>query len=266
MIKKCREQDRQSVLEYLYTEAAYNIFIIGDIEHFGFDKDFQQIYIEEENNVIKAVLLRYNKNAVYYTDDPHFNPDFMAIVNDYELSYFNGKYDVMKHVEPYIPAFKAKRSYFCSTNKNQLKLEKPHHPLVKKLTDNLNDIERLFDLLHHISEFNYDEVEKENFVENKRKSLEMGSTYFIEEDGLIVSSVTVTAETTINGMVVAVATHSDYRQRGYATALMKQLMYEYLVEKNKDLCLFYDNPKAGHIYLSLGFEPIGKWSMFHKEK
>jgi len=265
MIRICSEKDRKWILDYLYQDAAYNIFFIGDIEHFGFDSDFQQVYVEEEQNVIKAVFLRYRDNGVYYTKEPYFNPELTKLIDHHQLIHLSGKTELMDIVDPYIPNFEKQQTYFCATDRKKLKIEKPSSGIVKKMTSNIRDIERLYQLLHLITEFGYHSQTLESFIDAKLKSISMGNTYFIEEDGIIVSTVAVTAETTINGMVVAVATHPDYRNKGYATILMKQLIYDYLVEKKKDLCLFYNNPKAGHIYISLGFEPIGQWSMYHKK-
>ncbi len=94
----------------------------------------------------------------------------------------------------------------------------------------------------------------------------MGVTLFIEEAGKVVSSVATTAETTKSAMVVSVATKEEARNKGYASALMMELMKEYLINKNKELCLFYDNPSAGKIYHRLGFETIGTWDMYKKKR
>ena len=42
MIRKLTETDRVEVLKYLYKSPSLNIFIIGDIENFGFEVDFQE--------------------------------------------------------------------------------------------------------------------------------------------------------------------------------------------------------------------------------
>ncbi len=43
MIRKLTENDRSNVLNYLYQDSSYNIFIIGDIEAFGFNKEWQAL-------------------------------------------------------------------------------------------------------------------------------------------------------------------------------------------------------------------------------
>ncbi len=44
MIRKLVEKDREKLLSYLSAEPAINIFIIGDVEQFGFDSDFQELW------------------------------------------------------------------------------------------------------------------------------------------------------------------------------------------------------------------------------
>ena len=87
------------------------------------------------------------------------------------------------------------------------------------------------------------------------------ASVFIEEDDIIVATAATTADTTKSAMIVGVATHPDYRKKGYASALVHFLMKEYLEHQKKSVCLFYDNPKAGAIYLRLGFEYMGTWTM-----
>ena len=93
--------------------------------------------------------------------------------------------------------------------------------------------------------------------------LSMGVTYYIEENGSIISTAATTAETTINAMVIGVATIKKARNKGLASKIMIHLIKEYLT-KGKYLCLFYDNPAAGVIYKRLGFKEIDMWVMANK--
>jgi predicted GNAT family acetyltransferase len=130
-----------------------------------------------------------------------------------------------------------------------------------KRVETTEDIIKLYELMVQIEEFGIKHKDKESFIESTEKALEMGVKYCIEEDGKFVSTVATTADTTINAMVIGVATIPGYRNKGYASILMTHLMDEYINKKNKSLCLFYDNPSAGKIYLRLGFKDIGSWVM-----
>ncbi len=51
MIKQCTAQDKDMLMPYLRQEAAYNTFMLADIEDFGFDEKFQTDYYPEERGL-----------------------------------------------------------------------------------------------------------------------------------------------------------------------------------------------------------------------
>jgi predicted GNAT family acetyltransferase len=260
MIRLLTEKDRKSVLEYLYKDLSFNIFPIGDIEAFGFDKKFQRIYadFDEDNNYL-SVFLRYKEHAVFSSHTSIFNQDYLTIFKNDSFESFSGKEETINLIKPFLKQFNYRKMYFCEAKTIKHKLD--INPNYIKEVKTKKECEMLFDLLSKIKEFGYVKITKKQFVENKLLSIEMGKTFYIKEDDKIVSSVAVTAETTKNAMVVAVATDENYRGRGYATLLLLNLMDIYINQKKKQLCLFYDNPSAGKIYLRLGFDNIGLWTM-----
>ena len=46
MMKKVSKQDHEQVMAFLSEEPSINLFIIGDIEAFGYDTDFQELWAE----------------------------------------------------------------------------------------------------------------------------------------------------------------------------------------------------------------------------
>ncbi len=264
MIRKLTQKDQNQVLEYLYKESAYNIFIIGDIEAFGFDKEWQTLYGEfDESNEYLSVLLFYRDNVVYYSHEDIFNLEYLSILNQRVFKFMSGKEALMVLMQPYFPDFKLKPMYFCKAT--TLDEDKFFNYSNVKVLSTTEDCSKLYDLLATVKEFGIYKDSREDFITSKLNSINMGVTYFIEENNKIVATVATTAETTTNAMVVAVATHQEYRKKGLASKLMTYLMKEYFDNRQKELCLFYDNPNAGKIYLKLGFKDFGKWAMMNKE-
>ena len=262
MIRKLTNEDRKEVLTYLYQDPSLNIFIIGDIEAFGFNQDFQSIYAEfNEDNAYISVLLFYRENAVFYSHIDHFNADWLNIIKEHKFLYFSGRKVLLKQIYPYLPEFDYKEMYF-SEAKNVKHIPSENSLKIKKL-ETQEEASKLYTLLSSIDEFTVNSQKRDYFIESKMKSLQMGVTYFIEENDIIISSVAATANTTINAMVIGVATLPSARNRGIASKLMIHLMNEYTAH-NKYLCLFYDNPKAGDIYKRLGFKDTEKWVMLNK--
>ncbi len=259
MIRKLTEKDRSSVLKYLYNESAYNIFIIGDIETFGFDKEWQIIYgeFDEDNNYL-SVLLFYTEHSIYYSHNNYYNIKYNEIFANHNYNYISGKEELMNLIKPFIPNFSYKPMYFCKATR--LEHEEPLDIKIKTVKTE-EDLKKLYKLLVLIDEFGIKTKGEDDFVQSGLKGIQMGTKLYVEENDKIVSTVATTAETTKNAMVVAVATHPNARKKGYASKLMVALMKEYFDNKNKELCLFYDNPKAGKIYKRLGFKDFGKWVM-----
>jgi len=260
MIRLLTEKDQKSVLEYLYHDLSFNIFPIGDIETFGFSQNFQKVYGEfDDFDNYLSVFLKYRENGIYYSHLDRFNPEYLEIFQDDPFDFMSGKTEIMAMVRPFLEEFDHKQMYFCRAKQA---IAKDYDNSEIKIASTKEEFERLYDLLAGIQEFTISRKEKESYVESRMSSQSMGVVLYIEEGEKIVATVATTAETTKNAMVVAVATELGYRKKGYASRLMLALMDLYINDKGKELCLFYDNPEAGKIYLRLGFENIGLWDMY----
>lgn len=86
MILKLNDRHKDIVLNYVGKEPSINLFIIGDIEQYGFDKDFQEVWgsFDEKNN-LTGVLLRYNNNFIPYIENLNEDvSEFKKIIKSYK--------------------------------------------------------------------------------------------------------------------------------------------------------------------------------------
>ncbi len=259
MIRKLVEKDREEVLQFLKRESALNLFIIGDIENFGFYTDFHELWAQLDlNNSYKAVLLRYFNSFVFYAKDDDFDVvSFANIIKNYKDSNsLSGKKSVIDPFEEYIDFNKSRNQFFT-----ELKTKKGLLPIDVKLNiqrATIKDCEELYRLRRSIEEFSEFPFSLEAF--KKTFKTNTGRTFYIREGNRIVSSASTTAENSSSAMIIGVCTLKEYRNRGYATACITALCNE-LLEEGKSLCLFYDNADAGGIYQRIGFREIGMWCM-----
>lgn len=260
MIRKLNEDDRNSALKFLYREASINLFIIGDIENHGFEKDFMTIWGSfDEENKLKGVFLKYYENYIAYYD--RFDSDvecFKNIIrcNDCRNKVISGKSSIIEDFKDVFKEFEIKETSFCEL-KDESGL-KGYDDSIKVATE--NDSKRICDFVNGIKEFrDISGASEEQFLENMRSK--SGRTYYIENEKKdIIANVQTTAENSKSGMIVAVATKEEYRNRGLVTKCLSKLCKDMLKE-GKTLCLFYDNPIAGKLYKKLGFKDIDKWTM-----
>lgn len=265
MVRKLTENDRKITMEFLSEEPSINLFIIGDIESFGFNEDFQEIWGSFDSaNELEGVLLRFNENYIPYYKNKNFDIcEFKKIISSNpEWKMISGKESIVSRFNDVIRNPNIKSMYFCElTNKDNL--IKYDEKLISAATE--KDAQRVYDLLADIDEFTSTDT---NSVERIKRVLntKTGRIYFVADETNRLCTVTqTTAENSKSAMVVGVATRKDCRRKGFMSQCLSKLCDDVLSE-GKTLCLFYDNPKAGKIYHKLGFVSIDKWMMLIEEK
>jgi len=263
MIRKLTSADHEGLFSFLKDEPSMNLFIIGDIESYGYDEEFQEVWGEfDESGALKAVMLRYYDSFIPYARSSFNTSGFANIIKNYTHTYpkftLSGKSEIVEQFESVncLGLGKKRVLYFCECTTDEHTAEENIFE-IKKAT--LDDVDRIIDLRGRIAEFTVTPASRDMLY----KGLETNTarTYYIEEDGIMVSSVTTTAENSFSAMIVGVCTDDRYRKRGYASAIMQVVIRE-LISEGKTLCLFYDNPQAGSIYKRLGFKDIGTWTMY----
>lgn len=262
MIRRLTEADHTACISLLTPYAAENLFILGDIEAFGYDQPFQKLWGDfSEDGELRAVLMKYEKNYIPFASTAFDAEGFASIISeDQDFLMVSGLEHVTEQVEAYIKhPSKSKRKLYYAKCDNVEKLSLTDLEEVMIATS--EDIPSIHELHKSIDEFNTPDT-----VEEKQRNLEKGisRTYYLSIDGQVVSAASTAAENSQSAMIVGVCTRPGYKRKGYATKCMMKLCYDVLTE-GKDLCLFYDNPEAGNIYKRIGFRDIERWTMSYFE-
>lgn len=261
MIRKLTEKDNNNLMNLIMEEPEYNLYIIGDVENFGYSQDFLELYGEfDEYGVISAVLVRYFNIFNLYAKDRFDMDGFINIMKSYQKPrMLVGKTQIVSRFEGSSLGFnKSELHHFAVLREIKSAFQIDKKIIVKRA--NIDDVERIADLRNVISEFSSG---SNNFKEILLNDFKAGTAhgYYVEVDGNIVSYAQTSAENSKSAMVVSVMTDKKYRKKGLASACIKVLCDD-LIKQGKTLCLFYRNPEAGSIYSRLGFKEIGLWSMY----
>jgi predicted GNAT family acetyltransferase len=259
MIRKLTDHDHDQVLAFLSEEPSINLFIIGDLEAFGYSSEFQEIWAEfDEQNTIKAVLLRFHQSFIPYAKGEFDTSGFVSIMKKYNQPIsLSGKSDIVAKFEAFDDLILGKKqaTFFaeCLTDEflsvNDVECKKA----------SIEDVDQIIELRRSIEEFHMRSDARDILVQAMESNT--ARTYYTDEDGVITSCVSTAAENSLSAMIVGVCTRKEYRRKGLATAIMQKLFQDVL-DEGKTLCLFYDNPAAGRIYKRLGFKDIGMWTMY----
>jgi uncharacterized protein len=258
MIRKLTDKDHEQVLAFLSEEPSINLFIIGDIEAFGYTSESQEIWAEfDDQSTIKAVLLRFHQSFIPYAKGEFDTSGFVSIMKNYSQPILlSGKSDIVAKFEAFddLQLGKKQVTYFAECRTDECL--SPDEVVYKKAS--LEDEDQILQLRQTIEEFHVRSDARDVLVQSMEANT--SRTYFTEENGILTSCVSTAAENSISAMIVGVCTRKEYRRNGLATSIMQNLFQDVL-EEGKTLCLFYDNPEAGRIYKRLGFKDIGMWTM-----
>lgn len=258
MILKLNASHQNKLEKFLMEEKELNLFIIGDLENFGFNEEFIEYWGEfNENNEIIAVLLRFYDDFTVYSKGEFDALGFSKILKDYNFSLLSGKMSVVEKFSHHIKVYGKRGMYFAKLDK----LDKLYSGVLLEVIQPTlqEDVVKLYELYTIID--GREDIETLGRLKSKFSS-KGGRGYHIKNHkGEMVCSAETTAENKHSAMVVGVCTNPNYRNKGYATAVVSKLCKDLLLE-GRTLCLFYDNPAAGKIYKNLGFEDIGFWSLW----
>lgn len=259
MIRVLGELDRDLLLAYIKVAPSLNIFILGDVEKFGFGESFQELWgFFNGEGSINGVLLRYRNNFVVYSADLTLDmKGFVEIIKGYDGNKrISGQAALLDRIEPMVAGYTRKDYYFC-----ELKAL-PTGPVVDKLEVLVAveaDAERLYEFIEGIDEFSGFGNNPESY--RRKIACGAGRAYYAEDDcGEMVSVVQTTAENSLSAMIVGVATKLSARGQGLMSTCLSKLCTD-IINEGKSLCLFYNNPSAGSVYLKMGFKTIDDWSM-----
>lgn len=261
MIRKLNSDDNDRLMKFIGDEPEFNLYIISDIENFGYDKDFQEMFGEfSEEDELVSVLVRYFNIYTVYAKGEFDVHEYASIMNEKGYGMLSGKTEIVSMFEDTDLKLDAPELHHFAalTREGFQDLAQDKSITVKKAS--LKDIDRIVELNDRIEEFSGGSGRFGEILENEYKT-GTGHGYYIKVDRKIVSYAQVSAENSKCAMVVSVMTDSAYRGRGLASACVTHLCREMLA-RGKTLCLFYKNPEAGSIYRKVGFKDIGFWSMY----
>lgn len=254
MMIRCSEKHRQECLDYLRQNPSLNLFLIGDIENYGFNQGFQTVFIDKDE-FVHGIYLVYYHNLVIASEENRVDVQFVErLIQEYDIQAIQGRTAVLERLS--FDSFSREECLFCQLSELKVKAESDF--LIQQARP--EDAARLKSLLDEVFD-----MDNEVDMIARRIAEQEGRHFFIEQQNQVVCQANSTAETADAAMIGGVATRADWRRHGLASAVMTALCSQLLSEGKKP-CLFFENEEAGRIYSRLGFEPISGWTLMLRQK
>lgn len=253
MIRKCTEQDRLLIKNYLKNDAEYNTFFLADIDDFGFDSDIQTVYADERDGQLKGVYLHIYKNLLVYSKTNEIDADFLiSYINDNAIDVVMGKIENIEEAADLLPSHTL-RSQCLYILENAEYLENDETGITKA---QLSDADEIFAFIQTISEIKALYTSKQMIIDRIEKNV--GTHYMIRVDGQIIAQANSAAASEFATMIGGVATGYECRGQKLASKIVSRLCRDILAEGKKP-CLFAIENEEHNMYVKIGFVKAGRW-------
>ncbi len=225
MIIRCNEPNRKEVLEYARKDTVMNLFIIGDIENFGFDNPWQSVFMDKQDGSIRTIYLVYRTNLVIGSIEGMVDQPFVEkLVEKYRITDINGDYSIIKKLD--IGGFKMDKCRIAILDNLAVAMDSRACELEE------GDLKELVEECGIVFKR---EMDLDQEIENYKQG---ASRYYgVKEDGRLVSGARTSAHCLGAAMIIGVYTIEQYRNKGYAMATVYKLCQDFLEQDMKqDMC------------------------------
>ncbi len=254
MFRKAENVDLPGILTFAGKEPELNLFVVGDLEFYGLDHDFIDVWINADFQTMpKTILLRYYRNYHLYSETNDYDrEEALALIHSYDGAFLNCSARCFDYLRAFIPPGCEIRPMKMARMRQ---LIEPPFPLIPARMGDPADAESILRSMFQIKEFHslISKRIEDRIPLLKEKMAEGFSTHFIVvKDGVVIANANTSAISHNAAMIAGVFTLPEYRERGLATSVVARLC-RYLLDCGVVPVLFFENPKAATIYHRLGF-------------
>lgn len=254
MVRICVEKDRKRIKAFLNEKPIYHTFLISDLDRYGFDKEFQTIYMQEEEGECIGVFLKYFNNLILAGEG---GLDYGAIgrLAENEITTIMGKAQTVRNVAKCVG-----RETQITYNNLYIHKKTEEEVAAARVAQfsKLEDVDKIYQFLMSFPEMKALYSEKK-MIKNRISSGE-GIHAVIEKEGQIVAHGNSAASAELTCMLGGICVKEEYRGNDYAKEIIKTLC-GHIHNQGKIPCIFAPEDNVYSIFSQLGFEIYGKWGV-----
>ncbi len=260
-IQEFDSNEIEDVIHFLRKDAGFNGLIIDDLNDSGINLDYVRVFGEVENEEVQALLLIFKDKMFYTSEEDRDVHVFLENIKESHINKFVGRKHLIEKFKTFFDIEYESDSYIMQMEVLPFSMDNEDNNIVKKI-QTTEEFDKLYNLLIQIDEYSYIGHDKDNFINNQMAlwNSRETRTYYLEENGEMVSTAATLAEKANSAILVGVATPPLYRKKGYASKVVSKLSRD-LINEGKTIYLFFNNPDAGSIYKRIGYQPVGEWKV-----
>ena len=260
MIIKCNESYEKNILTYIGKDYFSCLYLYLNIKKYGFNSNKIDIYIQEKNNNISCVLLKYYSCLHIFSKN-----------NDFELIELNSFIEHNSFSMIYCSAATADIIYsnLSKNIKNKSDITKgwvakitnvDKKPNILPIYAKKEDFEQIIKLIYEDEDigrsYNFEELTKQIEERNKEG---YSRNVVIKKDGIVIAHACTNAETEDIAIVAELLVRKEYRRKGFASEIWRFFCNE-LLNEGKEVYSFYYSQGSRNLHKKIGFFEVCEWA------
>jgi ribosomal protein S18 acetylase RimI-like enzyme len=272
-IIKATGSNLADIRSFVLSYRDEGLFVAGNLELWGLDGIFESYMIKNGNYLLGCIFV-FNKAHVSFLIDNPKRPgaDIMMLINDFLNSLPNYQ-DLLvtnlhgKYLRYILPAHNLVDVEFAKLD-NLVRIDLSYQInrvyVIKPLSR--DELYSYYVAKSKVVEFGeYPDINRMMRIFEQEKKLY--NTIVCKIGNEVVGGVTVDGLSEVTGVIISVFVIPAHRQRGIATALMKEVIKRYKTAKRVLYIFYHSNVlDSGKLYRKLGFVPYEKGYIFYNKK
>ena len=246
---KTYNQNIERLIEYIGNNYDECLYLYLNLIKYGFSNPNIKVWIEEENDSISCIVLKYYTGMHVFSKDKNLNiEDVIDLIIKEQPTIICSEKRIIEELMPYLKTdYNSEIGWVrCMNKKYECNNEEVQIAKEKDLYECSELIMKDEDMS---SSYTLDELYKQIKVRNVEK---YGRNYMIKDNDKIIAHASTGAESEKVGVLTHVMVDFDYRGKGYATKVCSKLCND-LIDEGKSIYLINYTNESTRLYDKLGF-------------
>lgn len=259
MISKCLKTDESKIIAYIGKDYPSCLYLYLDLLKYGLESDTISVYIQTENNEIEAILLKYYSCLHVYSRNKAFDAhELVKFFCNCNFTMLYSTADTAENVYLALPQEIKNKATFSRGWVAQIQ-HVDHKPRGLAVAAERNDFDQIVRLIYDDEDigrsYKFEELARQMEERNQQG---YARNLVIKEDKLVIAHACTNAE--LNGIAVVgeLLVRKEYRRKGYASEIWREICSQLLVEGN-EVFSFYYSDESRTLHKHIGFYEVCEW-------
>ncbi len=260
MIRICDAHDNDTILSYIGSEYPFCLYLFLNLQKYGFDSGMTKVYCQQDERGITSVMLKYYSCLHVYSKYNTFDAQELGrffVDNGFTMLYCAKQ--TAEKVYASLEKTKLSSISFTSGWVAQIKkVDKAAKGLAKTAKE--KDFSQIVRLIYDDEDigksYKFDELAKQL---EERNHEGYARNLVIKQDDLVIAHACTNAEWNNIAVVAELLVRKEYRRKGYATEIWRDLCGR-LLSENKEVFSFYYTEESRALHKNIGFIEISPWA------